>query len=63
MEFYQNNLCLKEPEKGFFKERVISKMKRLIIAEKPSVAGDIAAVLGAGMRKDGYIEGAQDIIT
>ncbi len=38
-------------------------MKRLIIAEKPSVARDIAAVLGAGMRKDGYIEGAQDIIT
>ena len=27
------------------------------IAEKPSVARDIAAVLGATKRKDGYIEG------
>ena len=27
------------------------------IAEKPSVARDIAAVLGAKVRKEGYIEG------
>lgn len=27
------------------------------IAEKPSVAGDIAKVLGASNRKDGYYEG------
>lgn len=27
------------------------------IAEKPSVAGDIAKVLGASSRKDGYYEG------
>ena len=27
------------------------------IAEKPSVAGDIAKVLGANSRKDGYYEG------
>ena len=27
------------------------------IAEKPSVAGDIAKVLGASSRKEGYYEG------
>ncbi len=30
---------------------------RVCIAEKPSVAGEIAKVLGAGTRKDGYYEG------
>jgi len=30
---------------------------RLVIAEKPSVARDIARVLGAGTRRDGYLEG------
>ena len=29
----------------------------LVIAEKPSVAQSIAAVLGAGEKKDGFIEG------
>ena len=29
---------------------------RLVIAEKPSVAQSIAAVLGANSRKDGYLE-------
>lgn len=29
----------------------------LVIAEKPSVAQSIAAVLGATQRKDGYLEG------
>ena len=29
----------------------------VIIAEKPSVARDIAAIVGANNRKDGYIEG------
>ena len=32
-------------------------MKNVIIAEKPSVAQSIAAVVGAGRRKDGYLEG------
>ena len=32
-------------------------MKNVIIAEKPSVAQSIAAIVGAGQRKDGYIEG------
>lgn len=31
---------------------------KVILAEKPSVAGDIAKVLGATSRKDGYFEGA-----
>ena len=30
---------------------------RLVIAEKPSVAKSLAAVLGAATRKDGYLEG------
>lgn len=29
-------------------------MKTLIIAEKPSVAANIAAALGANTKKDGY---------
>ena len=29
----------------------------LVIAEKPSVAQSIAAVLGANTRSDGYLEG------
>ncbi len=32
-------------------------MYRLVIAEKPSVAQSIAKVLGAGARKDGFLEG------
>ena len=31
---------------------------KLVIAEKPSVAKSIAAVLGANSRKDGYLEGS-----
>src|SRR5690554_5953273 len=38
-------------------------MKKLIIAEKPSVAKDIAKVLDCKTRKDGYIEGDYYIIT
>ena len=30
---------------------------KVIIAEKPSVARDIAAIVGATSRKDGYLEG------
>jgi DNA topoisomerase-3 len=29
---------------------------KVIIAEKPSVARDIAAIVGAGSRRDGYLE-------
>ena len=32
-------------------------MTTLIIAEKPSVAGSIAAALGATQKQDGYFEG------
>ena len=38
-------------------------MSRLIIAEKPSVGKTIAAVLGAGQRRDGYLEGNGNIVT
>ncbi len=37
--------------------------KELIIAEKPSVARDIAKVLKCNTRKDGYIEGENHVIT
>ena len=36
---------------------------KLVIAEKPSVAQSIAAVLGAKERKDGYIEGAGYVVS
>ncbi len=38
-------------------------MKKLIIAEKPSVARDIASVLNLKSKKNGYIEGEHYIIT
>ena len=38
-------------------------MKRLVIAEKPSVGMSIASVLGARDRKDGYIEGENYIVS
>lgn len=38
-------------------------VKKLIIAEKPSVSRDIAKVLGCKVKGDGYIEGKDYIIT
>ena len=38
-------------------------MKRLVIAEKPSVGMSIASVLGAKDRKDGYVEGREYIVS
>jgi len=38
-------------------------MKRLYLCEKPSQAKDIARVLGANQRKNGYFEGNQAIVT
>lgn len=37
--------------------------KRLVIAEKPSVGMSLASVLGAGSRKDGYVEGDEYIVS
>ncbi|OLS02745.1 DNA topoisomerase III [Tissierella creatinophila] len=37
--------------------------KSLVLAEKPSVARDIARVLGANKKGDGYLEGKEYIIT
>lgn len=36
---------------------------KLVIAEKPSVAQSIATVIGAGVRKDGYMEGNDYIVS
>ena len=33
------------------------KIMKLVIAEKPSVAQSLSAVIGATARKDGYLEG------
>ncbi len=38
-------------------------MKKLILAEKPSVARDLAAVLGSFQKKDGYLENDEYIVT
>ena len=38
-------------------------MSKVIIAEKPSVAKNIADALGIKNRKDGYFEGQDYIIT
>ena len=38
-------------------------MKKLIIAEKPSVARNIADALGIKARKDGYMEGEEYVVT
>jgi len=37
--------------------------KQLILAEKPSVAREIARVLGAGQNQNGYIEGPRHVVT
>ena len=36
---------------------------QVIIAEKPSVAREIAAIVGAKNRREGYIEGNGNIVT
>ena len=36
---------------------------RLVVAEKPSVAQSISAVLGANNRKDGYLEGTDVLVS
>ena len=38
-------------------------MTTCIIAEKPSVARDIARIVGANSKKDGYLEGSGDLVT
>lgn len=46
-----------------FRGRLRGNMKSLVIAEKPSVARDIARVLKCGKKLDGALEGDQYIIT
>jgi DNA topoisomerase III len=41
----------------------VSASRRLVICEKPSVAQSIAAVLGAGVRHDGYLEGGGYLVS
>ena len=38
-------------------------MMKLIVAEKPSVARDIARVLGVSNREDGYLYGDGYVVT
>lgn len=38
-------------------------MKRLIVAEKPSVARAIARAVGADREEDGFLEGERDVVT
>ena len=39
------------------KQNLSEKNRKLVIAEKPSVAQSIAKVIGADKREDGYLEG------
>ena len=36
---------------------------KLVIAEKPSVALDVARVLGASQRRDGFCEGSEHLVS
>jgi DNA topoisomerase-3 len=36
---------------------------KVVLAEKPSIARDIASVLGAHTKKDGYFEGNDYVVT
>ena len=38
-------------------------MYSLVISEKPSVAQSIAKVLGANVKKDGYLEGGSYLVS
>ena len=38
-------------------------MKKLVVAEKPSVARDIARILRAGTRGEGFLEGEDYVVT
>ncbi len=38
-------------------------VKKLVLAEKPSVARELARILGARQGGDGYLEGAGDVVT
>jgi len=38
-------------------------MKKLVMAEKPSVARDLASVLGSFQKKDGYLENSEYVVT
>lgn len=49
-------------EKYAYRRR-INFMKHLVIAEKPSVARDIARVLGCGKKTNNYMEGKDYIVT
>jgi len=44
-------------------ERSGNPLKSLILAEKPSVARDLAGVLGQFQKKEGYLEGNEYIVT
>ena len=44
-------------------ERIVGMDKTLVLAEKPSVARDIARVLGCGRKGNGFLEGDRYIVT
>src|SRR4051812_10483526 len=39
------------------RSRTVGPLMRVVLAEKPSVARELASFLGAGERRDGYFEG------
>ena len=44
-------------------ERILNMSKKLVLAEKPSVARDIARVLNCHKKGNGFLEGDQYIVT
>lgn len=46
-----------------YEMEIIYRMKKLVIAEKPSVGRDIARVLGCKQQGKKYIEGNEYIVT
>ena len=53
--------CNKPRGEGFFSSFFCLKQEdvmKLVIAEKPSVVLNLAKVLGARKKKDGYVEGS-----
>lgn len=60
---YATSLSLKQGLDELRRECFIAHMKTLILAEKPSVAREIARVMGSNNKNKSYIEGPKYVVT